>query len=171
MRAPRHYVRHWLTACACLCALVVTSRARAETPRMRTTLGGAFSGARDRAARLGRSTPAHRARLRAGRPARGLFRFVAVGPSPSSALAARAANLPRGAGLECRAHCTDGRVTSNRSLDVASRVLAGVAGAAVATGVVLCFAQPSAGERNVVVPVFRLKLSGSRAVASAGWQF
>jgi len=164
-------VKCWLVAAALLSVLALASAARAEVPRLPLEQGKVHGVGSFHADRAAHASLAPGVRSRTSRPAVGFLRFVAVGPAPAYSFTTKAATVQRGTGFECHAHCTDGRVSNIRSLEMASRVLAGVAGAAVATGVALCFAQATSSERVSLVPVLRLKVSGDRAVASAGWNF
>jgi hypothetical protein len=71
---------------------------------------------------------------------------------------------------ECRAHCAAGPIT-DRTRATASAILAGVGALGLVTGVVITISQTARVEQPTLVPTFRVKLSGQRAVANADWRF
>jgi hypothetical protein len=76
-----------------------------------------------------------------------------------------------GAGTtECVTHCVERR-SVDPGMSRASVVLAGVASAGLATGIVLVLAAPGDAENTSLIPAFRLRVSGQRALASARWRF
>jgi hypothetical protein len=76
-----------------------------------------------------------------------------------------------GAGTtECVTHCVERR-SVDPGMSRASVVLAGVASAGLATGIVLVLAAPADSEDTSLIPAFRLRVSGQRALASARWRF
>jgi hypothetical protein len=140
--------------CACSFGLLVTSTAKADEPLSnprRLELVRPFSRA---------STLPFGLRLP---------KILSFGPSSAPALAPR---VPSHAlrQMECRSYCAEGAL-SDRTRATTSAILAGVGGLALVTGVVLTVSKPRQSEQFGLAPLFRLKLSGQRAVASADWRF
>jgi hypothetical protein len=95
--------------------------------------------------------------------------FIALPGSVLPAVLPKHAAL--GAGLtECVTHCVERR-SSDPGMSRASAVLAGLASAGLATGLVLVLATPGRSENVNLLPAFRLRVSGQRALASARWRF
>jgi hypothetical protein len=69
----------------------------------------------------------------------------------------------------CATHCVERR-SMNPALNVTSTVLAGVASAGLATGVVLVLTTSNRSERASLIPSFRFRFSAG-ALASARWRF
>jgi hypothetical protein len=98
-----------------------------------------------------------------------LPRFIALPGSALPPVSVKHAAL--GAGLtECVTHCVERR-SSDPGMSRASVVLAGLASAGLATGVVLALAAPVRSESAHLLPAFRLRVSGQRALASVRWRF
>lgn len=82
-------------------------------------------------------------------------RLAASGPQPD----------PK---LGCNSHCSDG----SHTLGMTSTILAGIAGAAVGTGLVLALSEHGKrGKQLALAPVLKMSVSPSKAAASASWSF
>jgi len=151
---------------ACLCVCIVASRAACDEPR-RVALVEARHRAEPVRAYAAPAAPVSRSPtfvLGLKLPS-----FLAVGSWSPPATSTRAiSHGPRP--TECRDHCAAGPVT-DRTRAAASAILAGVGALGVATGVVLTVAGSRQPERASLTPLFRVKLSGQRAIASADWRF
>jgi hypothetical protein len=79
-----------------------------------------------------------------------------------------AASGPPNPQIGCNAHCSDG----SHTLGTTSTILAGIAGAAVGTGLVLALSEHRQGPRQLALtPVLKMSVSPSKAAASASWSF
>jgi hypothetical protein len=97
--------------------------------------------------------------------------FIAWPPGlPNSGYSSK--HLALGVGTtECVIHCVERR-SVDPGMSLASVVLAGVGAAGLATGLVLVIATPPGGpDTTSLVPSFRVRVSGQRALASARWRF
>lgn len=70
--------------------------------------------------------------------------------------------------LGCNNHCSDG----SHTLGMTSTILAGIAGAAVGTGLVLALSEHGRHKTQLALaPVLKMSVSPSKAAASASWTF
>jgi hypothetical protein len=156
-------VRLWLAASACSLVVVSSAKLRAE---------GAAATERKSAS----ITPnGHKSRLERGAmrsPSRTLPAILQVAsPSRGSSTPfTRFALAPQRTRSPCVERCREPRVP-DRALARTSGILASVAAASVAAGVVVVLSRPARRGRDGRVPELKLRLSGARAIASAGWRF
>jgi hypothetical protein len=95
--------------------------------------------------------------------------FISLPGSGLPLVSAKHAALGAGTS-ECVTHCVERR-SVDPGMSRASVVLAGVASAGLATGIVLVLAAPGDAEGAQLIPAFRFRVSGQRALASARWRF
>lgn len=150
----------------CIASVTVTSIARAEDARdrRRRKVVRSIEGL-DR--KLTEPLPALSARLRSVR----LPTFLAPTPQVALRQTPLQSKAPALSGNgDCARYCVERRGIEQPKR-LASRVLAGVASAGLATGVVLVIVKPSRPDERGLVPSLRLRVGGERAVALARWKF
>lgn len=97
--------------------------------------------------------------------------FLNLGPGGrNSAGFSRFATAPQRVASACVSRCSDPRAP-DRGMARASGVLAAMAAASVAAGVVVIVARNVKSERSGRTPELRLRVSGERAIAGVRWRF